>query len=139
MTFGYTVLGFGSNSGAAPLSGALNFTAGGEGITLSYAGGSSTTSSAGDLDVTVIPAGGAGSYTYTWSLGEIADADNKWAVSTTGTTNNIQYNTARFVNSSNLAGGDPPPQNAIYQVACLITDGASDTHVVAQTFTLELA
>lgn len=138
MTFGYTVLGFGSNSGAAALGAALNFDAGGSGLSLSYAGGSSTTSGAGELDGTVTPSGGSGSYTYTWSLSEVDDPDDKFVVSTAGTQNAAQYNTARFTCSSNLAGGDPPPQDAQYQVRCIVNDGVT-TFAVTQMIVIGLS
>jgi FlaG/FlaF family flagellin (archaellin) len=125
VTFGYTVLGFGTVAGIPPLAGNLNFDAGGGGINISYSGGSSSVSNAGDLDVTATATGGTGSYTYAWTLPELDDQANKFAVTTTGTTNAAQYNTARITNSSNLVGGDPPPQAAIYQANCVINDGVS--------------
>tara|TARA_R110002020_G_scaffold453296_1_gene668041 strand:- start:120 stop:539 length:420 start_codon:yes stop_codon:yes gene_type:complete len=139
MSFGYTILGFGVSSGVAALGAALNFDAGGEGIGLSYAGASSTTSGIGDLDGTVTPSGGSGSYTYSWSLAEIDDPDDKWSVFTVGSPQNAaQYDTARFTCSSNLAGGDPPPQSAVYRVSCEVGDGAT-TVTVSQNISLELS
>ena len=138
MTFGYTVLGFGTVAGTPPLAGSLNFDAGGDGLQIAYSGGSSSESNAGQLDVTATATGGTSSYTYTWSLSELDDQDDKFAVSAAGTTNAAQYDTARFENSSNLGGGDPPPAPSLYRASCEINDGVS-TITLTSNFAVTLA
>tara|TARA_R110000796_G_scaffold59306_9_gene136634 strand:- start:310 stop:756 length:447 start_codon:yes stop_codon:yes gene_type:complete len=91
--------------------------------------------SAGDADSTASASGGDGSYSYAWTVAEDGGSDpgNQCAVLAAGTQNAAQYNdiTWRITQAEIIAGGRPtgvePFQNAVYDLVCTVTDGASAT------------
>lgn len=89
------------------------------------------TSNAGEISSTATASGGDGSYTYAWTLSEISDPDNKFAVASQGTTNTATYNTGTISTTHSSppppAPPSPPPTTATYRVSCTVTDGNGDT------------
>jgi len=91
------------------------------------------TSNAGDIVSVATATGGDGSYTYSWSLIELADATNEYSIASQGTTTNATYQDATVSTSfSNVVPPPPnpppsPPPPADYRVSCTVTDGNGDT------------
>tara|TARA_R100000231_G_scaffold128288_1_gene99340 strand:- start:4941 stop:5363 length:423 start_codon:yes stop_codon:yes gene_type:complete len=88
------------------------------------------TTNAGELDVTINPTGGSGSYTFNWIVGKTAensDNGNRFSIASTGTTNTARYNTltingARPAGSGNIF-------DAEFTATCTVDDGSSQVNV----------
>ena len=87
-------------------------------------GGGAFTTNPGEIDVSVAATGGSGSYTYSWAVIEIDDANNLFSVASTGTTNAARYQTLTISGTAN-----DPPEFAIYGVVCTISDGVTSIQV----------
>lgn len=140
--FGYTVLGFGSHPsrGPAALSISLDATEGnliGDISRMDPAAGAQTVDTdPGAVDVTATAAGGDNSsYAYAWTVSELADPQNEWAVLAAGTQNVAQYNDATWRLTAFANGPESPPEQSVYRLRCTVTDGASDTAIVDYTLT----
>ena len=141
MSFGYTVLGFGSHAnrstplaavlitdGSAPLVDLIEFPApAGNGAFTTNVGGIPT------FDVSVAASGGSGSYTFAWTNQEIRDDSNVFSVAAAGTTNAAQYNSLAILGATPSSGGQI--DTAIYNLRCTVSDG-TDTVVVNRAATL---
>ena len=124
MSFGYTVLGFGSHPNrSSPLEATTSGTDQLEMLGISP--GSSRTSSAGEIDVTCSAQGGSGSYTFSWAVAEASDPDNAVTIAAAGTQNVANYNTLRLTGSN----ADPPPNPAEYRLSCTVSDGVDSVTV----------
>ena len=134
--FGYAVLGLGGshpNRGNPPLTISVNsngirdFIA--EGII--GEGEFPQTTSAGAIDFTAIASGGDGSYSFAWTVTESGDTNNiatgNHQLSTAGTQNAAQYNTARITVSETGVSGTDPPIESSYFFNCTVTDGTGAT------------
>ena len=97
--------------------------------------GTTQNSIAGELDITATPSGGLAPYTFSWALTETDDADNAFTISSTGTTNAATYNDAVFTANMPPSALDPPFQ-AIYSVACTVTDSNGDSVTVTKLASL---
>jgi len=100
-----------------------------------------TTSNAGDITSTATASGGDGSYTYAWTLSEINDPDNKFAVASQGTTNTATYNTGTVSTTHSSppppSPPSPPPATATFRVSCTVTDGNGDNASANADFTVD--
>tara|TARA_B100001094_G_scaffold125374_1_gene121337 strand:- start:5663 stop:6970 length:1308 start_codon:yes stop_codon:yes gene_type:complete len=106
-------------------------------------------SSAGDANSTATATGGAGGYSFAWTVTETADDGqngSSCAILAEGTKTNAQYNTATFrvTVAAQLAGSppgpvDPPPQfsTATYRLRCTVTDANGDTATADYTVTIQ--
>jgi len=96
------------------------------------AGQTGATSSAGDISSVATATGGDGSYTYAWTLTEVADPTSEYSIASEGTKTNATYNDATVSTSfSNVVLPPPnpppvPPPPADYRVSCTVTDGNGD-------------
>ena len=153
MSFGYSILGFGSHPsrGPAALSLSLNNTS--DSINMEFGAGPPDQAqvidtSAGDVDTTATAAGGDGSYTFAWTITEDTDVPNSGgassAVLAAGTQNVAQYDDITFrVNQGQLVDpangqetGNPAFISAQYTLECTVTDGNSDTATASYVLTL---
>ena len=140
MSFGYSVLGFGSSAThvtSAPLSIALEDAGGATGgsgdegeVGVGGSAGATVSNNAGDIDVTATASGGATPYSYAWTASEVGDRDNKWSIGAAGTQNVAQYDDL-ILTCTGLPAGI---STAIYALECTVTDNNSDT--AAATYTL---
>ena len=99
-------------------------------------------SNSGDISSTATASGGDGSYTYAWTLSEIADVDQGFSINSQGTTTNATYNTATVSTNYNNQlppPPPPPPPQATYRVSCTVTDGNGDTATATADFTILVA
>lgn len=101
-------------------------------------GTSGATSNPGDISSNATATGGDGTYTYAWTLSEIADPDTKFAIAAQGTTTNAAYNTGTVSTSHAVPAPPnpppPPPTSATYRVSCTVTDGNGDTATATRDF-----
>ena len=124
-------------SGPGPLAGAritdgsVPFT---EVLEVAIPGGGAFTTNVGEIDVSVLATGGSGSYTYSWTVQEIDDANNVFSVASTGTTNAARYQTLTLNGTAN-----DPPENGIYGLRCTINDGSSTVAVDFQVDVVGIA
>ena len=143
--FGRTVSGFGSKAkrGAAALSGSITLTAPGDGtLVIPTAGpGSSSTTNAGEIDVTAAGAGGTPGYTYAWAVTEVGGGDDdntssgNYVIAVAGTQNAAQYNTLTLTGA--FPGPPNPPANpTTYRLTCTITDSAAANVAIVQDITV---
>lgn len=141
MSFGYTVLGFGGFANrSTPLAASVTSASPSDGgiLGISVVGGATThDSSSGDIDCTVTATGGSGSYTYSWSLVEGDDPDGAVSILANGNTSNARYNNGRLRVTFDTTSGSPPPQGALYQARCVVSDGSSSV-IVDSNFSVEL-
>jgi hypothetical protein len=104
-------------------------------------GASGGTSNSGEISSTATASGGDGSYTYAWTLSEIADPENKFAVASQGTTNAATYNTGTVSTTQSNplppTPPPPPPQTATFRVSCTVTDGNGDTATANANFNVD--
>lgn len=147
--FGYTVLGFGSHPsrGPAALSISLSATETTIFVDVNAVPPDQTgtiDTSVGEADSTASASGGDGSYTFAWTITEIADDGangHSCAILSEGTKTNAQYNTATFRLTiaqifDPLSGPvHPAPEfnEARYRLRCTVTDGNSDTAIADYT------
>tara|TARA_R100000008_G_C3569999_1_gene161483 strand:- start:705 stop:1133 length:429 start_codon:yes stop_codon:yes gene_type:complete len=141
VSFGYTVLGFGGFANRSTVLAASITSASpsdGSQLSISAVGGATThDSSSGDIDCTVTATGGSGSYTYSWSLVEADDPDGVVSILANGTTNAARYQNGRLRITYDTTGPHPPPQGALYQARCVVSDGSSSV-TVDSNFSVEL-
>ena len=94
------------------------------------------TTLSGVLDAHVIPSGGSGSYTFSWSVNKIfenSDNGNRFSVNTLGTTNVSQYRTLTIDGARPANAGDV--YEARFEATCTASDGVTNIDVVV-TFTV---
>lgn len=141
MSFAFRVQGSRATRGNPPLSLSLSVTTTNINVDLGsippdQSGNIDT--SAGAADSTGTATGGDGSYSFAWTITELADDGSGGSgciILSEGTKTNAQYNTATFrVTRAALIDGfgnpiEPPPgfNEASYRLTCTVTDGAGDT------------
>lgn len=105
-----------------------------------FPGQSGATSNPGDFGSLATATGGDGSYSYSWSIIEVADPDNAFSVASSGTTDQSAYGDATI--STNFAQtnppSNPPPQIAGYRLSCTVTDGTGATATASSDFDVEV-
>ena len=100
------------------------------------------TSTAGEITSVASASGGTTPYSYAWTLIEVTDATDEYAVSSQGTTTNATYNDATVKTTYNNplppTPPPPPPPPATFRVSCTVTDGNSDTVTATKDFSVSV-
>jgi hypothetical protein len=94
------------------------------------AGSGTVQTASGAITASVTASGGSGSYTYSWSVSELTDLNNAFSVNSTGTTNTATYNTL-VLNCDIPANVFDPPNDAVYEISCTVSDGVASDIVVS--------
>ena len=88
----------------------------------------------GGLEANVIPTGGSGSYTFSWSISksfENSDTGSRFSVNSTGTTNTQQF-TPTINGARGANGGDV--FEAEFLASCVVSDGVASPITVNAPF-----
>lgn len=96
----------------------------------------------GDITSVATATGGDGSYSYSWTLSEVDDAEQAFTINSQGTTTNATYNTATVsTNYNNQLPPPPPPPPPLstYRVSCTVTDGTGATDTATEDFDVSVA
>jgi len=96
------------------------------------------TTPVGALDATVIPSGGSGVYTFSWSVtktSELSDTGSRFSINNIGTTGNGQYDTLVIDGARGALSGDT--FSAEFEATCTVDDGIATPIDVLVQFRVE--